>query len=93
MLEGRLKATERRVRRSHKTAVPRFHHGAIQLRLPLPLTRPDHADLALVLEKSRSGDCYRAATVLPLQRAYRNARLLTRPDPDWLIPDAPSGWG
>jgi cold shock CspA family protein len=85
VLEGQLARQERRARRNYKTGIPQFHHGSIQLLLPLHLSRPDHADLALVVE--RTGDCYRGSTVLPLQWAYRNARLLTRPDPDWLVPD------
>jgi hypothetical protein len=28
--------------------------------------------------------CYRAYTVLPLEWAYRNARLITRPEASWL---------
>ena len=92
VLEGQRARLERRARRNYKTAVPQYHHGAIQLLLPLHLSAPDHADLALVVE--RTAACYRAATVLPLQWAYRNARLLTKPDPDWLVPDdedSPSG--
>jgi len=85
VLEGQRARLERRARRNYKTAVPQYHHGAIQLLLPLHLSERRHADLALVVE--RTADCYRAATVLPLQWAYRNARLLTKPDPDWLVPD------
>lgn len=89
VLEGQRPRLERRARRNYKTAVPQYHHGSIQLLLPLHLSEPGRADLALVVE--RTGNCYRAATVLPLQWAYRNARLLTKPDPDWLVPDETSG--
>lgn len=76
--------TQQRVYRNYKTAIPQFHRGEIQLLLPLCLERPDRADLALVV--SRVGDCYRGDTVLTLQMAYNNARLLTRPDREWLTP-------
>lgn len=83
-LESQITSLRRRARRNYKTAVPQLHHGTIQLLLPLALRSPEQADIALVVEKT--GDCYRGATVLPLNWAYKNARLLTRPDPDWLVP-------
>jgi hypothetical protein len=42
------------------------------------------ADLALSVD--RVGDVYRAATVLTLDMAYNNARLIARPDRVWLEP-------
>jgi hypothetical protein len=73
-----------RVRRNYKTAVPQYYQGSIQLLLPLTLTDPSRADLALVVE--RFSDFYRAATCLTLDMAYNNARQLARPDRDWLAP-------
>ena len=58
--------------------------STIQLLLPLCLNQPDRADLALVVDKV--GNSYRGNTVLTLDMAYRNARLITRPDSDWLRP-------
>lgn len=43
-------------------------------------------DLALVTEKTPSGN-YQGHTILPLEWAYNNARLITRPDSDWLVAD------
>ncbi|WP_331733170.1 DUF3825 domain-containing protein (plasmid) [Embleya sp. NBC_00888] len=43
-------------------------------------------DLALVV--SRHGEHYRGNTVLTMGMAYSNARLLARPDGDWLQPAA-----
>ena len=44
-------------------------------------------DLALVVAPLQSG-AYQGQTVLPLDLAYNNSRLLTRPDSDWLRPDS-----
>lgn len=74
----------RRVKRNYKTAIPQFYDGEIQLLLPLCLEVPNKADLALVARKDKN--VYRAATVLPLDWAYNNARLLARPDREWLNP-------
>jgi hypothetical protein len=63
-------------------AVPQFYKSRIQLLLPLYLRNPRRPDLALTLE--RHGGWYRAATVLYPDWAYRHARLLARPNSEWL---------
>lgn len=77
-----------RVYRNYKTAVPQYWRGRIQLLLPLCLLQDGKADLALVVEKEKDGHAYRGNTVLTLDMAYSNARLLAKPDPDWLLHDA-----
>lgn len=81
-LDGAVKHSIRLARRSYRVAVPQYHRGRIQLLLPLYLRTPERADLALTLE--RHGDWYRAATVLYPDWAYRHARLLSRPNSEWL---------
>nr|WP_192772767.1 DUF3825 domain-containing protein [Plantactinospora soyae] len=83
-LEAARTQTQQRVYRNYKTAVPQFHRGSVQLLLPLCLLRPNVADLALVV--SRNNMQYRGETVLTLDMAYNNARLLCRPDSEWLKP-------
>lgn len=84
VLQGAIDNAKTRVRRSYKTAIPQYHRGRIQLLLPLCLSNPQQADLALVVERHET--FYRAATCLTLDMAYNNARVLARPDRDWLIP-------
>lgn len=83
-LKGAIDHAITRVKRNYKTAVPQFHEGRIQLLLPLCLTNAAKADLALVV--SKEGNVYRAHTCLTLDMAYNNARLLARPDMEWLEP-------
>lgn len=73
-----------RVNRNYKTAIPHYYQGSIQLLLPLCLVSANTADLALTV--TRYGDQYRGGTVLTLDMAYNNARLLTKPDTEWLQP-------
>ncbi|KAE8763542.1 DUF3825 domain-containing protein [Georgenia thermotolerans] len=85
MLTKAAVATAReRVARNYKAAVPQYHRGEIQLLLPLCLRGTAEAQLALVVR--RVGAEYHGETVLPLPGALRNARLLARPDRDWLNP-------
>jgi hypothetical protein len=81
-LEGAMKASVRLAQRSYRMAVPQFYRGRIQLLLPLYLRETGRPDLALTLE--RHGQWYRAATILYPDWAYRHARLLARPNSEWL---------
>lgn len=81
-LEGAMKHSIRLAQRSYRMAVPQFYRGRIQLLLPLYLRDAKRPDLALTLE--RHGGWYRAATVLYPDWAYRHARLLARPNSEWL---------
>jgi cold shock CspA family protein len=83
--------TKKRVYRNYKTAIPQYFRdsggaGKLQLLLPVCLQNPAHADLALTVEKTEARDTYRGSTVLTLDMAYNNARLLARPDTEWLQP-------
>jgi hypothetical protein len=84
VLSGTIENAIERAKRNYKTAVPQYYQGRIQILLPLCLTNPNVADLALVVEDK--GEFYRASTCLPLDWAYNNARQLARPDRDWLKP-------
>ena len=82
-LEGAMKHSIRLATRNYRVAVPQFYRGKIQLLLPLYLGETDkRPDLALTLE--RNGGWYRAATVLYPDWAYSHARLLARPNSEWL---------
>jgi len=82
ILGGTIKDAIRRVRRNYKTAVPQYYSGKIQLLLPLCLTSKAVADLALVIEKENM--VYRASTCLTIDMAINNARLIAKPDDEWL---------
>jgi hypothetical protein len=76
----------KRVEWNFKTAIPMYypHNNNLSLLLPLSLIDDEIIDLALVTEKTKSGS-YLGHTILPLGWAYSNARLVTRPDSDWLV--------
>jgi len=82
ILNGTIEDAKRRVRRNYKTAIPQYYKGKLQLLLPLCLQNKAIADLALVIEKDH--DVYRASTCLTLDMAINNARLIAKPDDEWL---------
>lgn len=77
---------QRRARTHYNIAVPQYYEGRIQLLLPLRLTPASPTpDLALVAHKI-GGNAYTARTCLTMHMAYNNARLIARPQSDWLKP-------
>jgi hypothetical protein len=76
----------KRVQWNFKTAIPMYYpqNNKMSLLLPLSLLDDEIIDLALVTERTQSGS-YLGHTILPLDWAYSNARLVTRPDSDWLV--------
>lgn len=83
-LNGAIQNARERVKRNYKAAIPQYYRGRIQVLLPLCITNPNTADLAIVVEDH--GAFYRASTCLTFDMAYNNARALARPDRDWLQP-------
>lgn len=87
-LEGALAEAKKRVAANYMLAVPQFFTdknsaaGKVQLLLPLCLTG-DKPELALTLE--RSDGSYVARTCLTLPMAYNNARLINKPEAQWLV--------
>jgi hypothetical protein len=85
-IKGAVESLKDKVLRNYKVAIPHWYEDRVQLLLPLNLTDDTVADLALVVDKDHEGNIYRARTVLTMDLAYNNARLITRPDTEWLNP-------
>ena len=85
-LHGAIIETNKKVRSNYKIAIPQYYSGRIQLLLPLCLTAGSpNPDLALVTTKE-SESMYSARTCLTLEMAYNNARLIVKPQSEWLRP-------
>ncbi len=84
LMNSAIDAARIMAKRNYKLIVPQFHHGQIQFLMPvyLSLEFTGPPDFALVLEKM--GDSYRGNTILTLDMAYQNARLIAKPEAAWL---------
>lgn len=85
--EQLLERTRSRVKRNFRAAVPFYYPALRKIQLLLPITFNPGSDSpdtrALVV--SREGAGYSVETIMPLEWAYKNARLLAKPDrEDWL---------
>lgn len=89
-IEEAIEYALKRVEWNFKTSIPIYYPGqkTISFLLPLSLSTDeidvDRIDVALVLEATDS-NAYIAHTILTLEQAYKSARLITRPDSDWLM--------
>lgn len=86
---GAVEHAKKRIKRNYLTAVPQYYrgyvaNGQLQLLLPLCLIDPSKADLALAVFKNDG--TYSGRTCLTLDMAINNARLITKPDDEWLKP-------
>ena len=87
-LRDAIEIARRKVRWNYKTATPCYYptEDCMCLLLPLALADRNKVDAALVVRLYRNTEpyLYRGETILTLPQAYRNARLVSRPDNDWL---------
>ena len=72
-----------RIMENYKAAVPQYYNGKIQFLIPISLGDPSVVDLSLAVGKR--GGVYTGHTCLTLDMAYNNARLIAKPESDWLV--------
>lgn len=85
-VEGAIRQLKERLKRNYKLAVPHWYNERIQLLLPLSITDDNTADVALVAEKDATRKKYMVRTLLTMDLAYLDARIICAPDRDWLNP-------
>lgn len=81
-LNGSIESMKKKVSSNYKLAIPQYYEGKIQLLLPLCLEDDETPSLALTV--TRIGNYYQGHTCLTLDMAYNNARLIAKPESNWL---------
>lgn len=82
ILNGAIDTMKKRVSSNYKLAIPQYYDGKIQLLLPLCLLSDNKPDIAIAVTKTET--CYQGHTCLTLDMAYNNARLIAKPESNWL---------
>lgn len=82
VLNGAIDTMKKRISSNYKLAIPQYYEGKIQLLLPLCLMSDDKPDVAIAVTKKDT--CYQGHTCLTLDMAYNNARLIAKPESNWL---------
>lgn len=83
-LEGVINNAVKRVIVNYKLAVPHYYCNKIQLMIPLYFGKSDKPDVALVLDRMK-GNYYQATTCLSMDMAYMDARIIAKPESNWLM--------
>lgn len=90
LLDAAKVTLEKKLKRNFKLALPFYYHntetGENKIQLLAPLYFPGApVKLALVLNKIKSSakEYYEGVTVLPVEWAYMNSRLIVKPDEEW----------
>ncbi|WP_332238632.1 DUF3825 domain-containing protein [Sporolactobacillus sp. KGMB 08714] len=84
IINGALDVAKRKIEVNYKTAVPQYYDGEVQFLIPLCLLNTKDVDVALVVKDY--GQNYFGKTCFTLDMAYNNARLIAKPESNWLIP-------
>lgn len=88
-LDNSINYAKAMAKRNYKLVVPQYRPQTDKLQLLMPIylggSFSRHPDFALVLDLE--DDIYTPETILPLDAAYQNARLIAKPDDFWLNPD------
>ena len=82
ILNGALDSMKKKVSANYKLAIPQYFDGKIQLLLPLCLMSDNKPDIAIAVTKKENS--YQGHTCLTLDMAYNNARLIAKPESNWL---------
>jgi hypothetical protein len=87
-LRGALENLVPKIRRNYKVAIPVWYVEEKRMQLLLPfISASNSTDLSCFLvDRDDKMESYRLKTIFDLDQAYFSARLITRPDKEWLDP-------
>lgn len=86
LLIGVIEETKLRLKRNSRLAVPQFFNNKIMYLIPIkfPINENKYVTMALAVEKTNTNQ-YRANTIFTKDMAYEKARLLMKPESNWLV--------
>lgn len=86
LIEGAIEETKRKIKRNLRLVVPQFYNNQIMYLVPIQIPIDDEKTItmALAVELTQQNQ-YRANTIFTKEMAYEKARLLMKPESNWLI--------
>ena len=87
-LRGALENLVPKIRRNYKVAIPVYYVEEKRMQLLLPFISASNSNdvSCFLVERDDELKSYQLKTIFDLDQAYFSARLITRPDKDWLNP-------
>lgn len=86
LLVGVVEEAKMRIKRNLRLVVPQYYRDEIMYLVPIriPIDDDKYETMALAVEKTSTSQ-YRANTIFTKEMAYEKARLLMKPESNWLI--------
>lgn len=86
LLIGVVEEAKRKIKRNMRLVVPQFYKNKIMYLMPIdiPIDDENIVTMALAVELTKTNQ-YRANTIFTKEMAYEKARLLMKPESNWLI--------
>jgi hypothetical protein len=86
-LRGAIQGLLPKIKRNYKTAIPMYYVAEKRMQLLLPFHSANGKDISCFLvERDDVHSCYKVKTIYDMDQAFFAARLITRPDREWLNP-------
>jgi len=86
-LRGAIENLIPKIRRNYKTSIPVYYVTEGRMQLLLPFHSSNGTDISCFLvERDNTNRCYSIKTILDMDQEFFSARLITRPDKEWLNP-------
>lgn len=87
-LRGTIENLVPKIRRNYKLAIPVYYvrEKRMQMLLPFPSAGVPTEYASFLVERDDANSSYHLKTIFDLDQAYFSARLITRPDREWLDP-------
>ena len=87
LLIGVVEEAKKRIKRNVRLVIPQFYKEKIMYLVPIKIPIADNSfeTMALAVEKINDNQ-YRANTIFTKEIAYEKARLLMKPETNWLLP-------
>jgi hypothetical protein len=87
-LRGAIENLVPKIRRNYKVAIPVWYVEEKRMQLLLPFVSASDADdvSCFLVERDSQNEIYKIKTIFDMDQAYYSARLITRPDKEWLNP-------
>lgn len=83
IFNGFLERVKKRIKRNNRIPVPQYYKGKIMFLIPVKII----GGKTIIIACEKIGDTYKAHTTLTKSQAYNCARLITKPESNWLLFD------
>lgn len=85
LMSGTLANAKLKIARNLRLVIPQFYNGKIMYLMPLEFTTIDEKTVTMALAIEKTGNKYRGNTILTKEMAYGKARIIMKPESNWLV--------